>query len=181
MSETKPKLTSRNVAIVLGIICIVLLVSLVGAFAYYVPTVNDKNNTISSLKTENSSDVSLINELNGNISKLNDNITELQNIANLNESVVLFNFSSPYPYYYSWRNTIENAGYLWVSVSSTGDTIVEITYSFQSLNYDSQVDVGTNGTSIFPILPSSLVTMGILNGTNMEVTLMTTVTAIYYY
>jgi predicted PurR-regulated permease PerM len=52
-SQTIPKkLVSRNVAIALGIICIILVVGVVGAFAYYMPMINDKNNTISSLNTQ---------------------------------------------------------------------------------------------------------------------------------
>lgn len=62
MSEKK--VVRRNVAIALGIICIVLLVGLVGAFAYYMPMINDKNNTISSLNSH-------ITDANNEISNLN--------------------------------------------------------------------------------------------------------------
>lgn len=58
MNETKPngtapkKIVSRNVVIALGIICIILGVSLVGTFAYYVPVMNDQNNKINSLNSQ---------------------------------------------------------------------------------------------------------------------------------
>ena len=82
MSETKPsqtitkKMVSRNVAIALGIICIILVVGLVGAFAYYILTMNDKNNTISSLNTQ----ISQLTTNNTNFqSWLDGNITAYDN------------------------------------------------------------------------------------------------------
>jgi septal ring factor EnvC (AmiA/AmiB activator) len=70
MSETKPKkMVGRSVAVALGAICIVLVVvGLVGAVAYVMPTLNDKDNTISSL--------------NLSISQSNTNNTNLQNQNN---------------------------------------------------------------------------------------------------
>jgi len=63
--STKPKrMIGRNVAIALGLVCIILAVGLIGVFAYYAPTINDKNNMISSLDAQ--------------ISKLNSNVTDLQ-------------------------------------------------------------------------------------------------------
>ena len=53
-SETKPKkIVRRSVAIAIGIICIILAVGLVGAFAYYMPIVNDKNSMITDLQNLN--------------------------------------------------------------------------------------------------------------------------------
>jgi hypothetical protein len=63
--DAKPrKFVRRSVAITLGIICILLAASLIGACAYFVPMVNDKNNTISSLNAQISSRQSEISELN---------------------------------------------------------------------------------------------------------------------
>jgi len=63
MSEKK--LVSRNVALALGIICIILVVvGLVGAVTYIIPMINDKNSMISSLNTQ--------------ISQLTTNNTNLQ-------------------------------------------------------------------------------------------------------
>jgi len=65
MDETKPKkMVGRNVAIALGIICLVLLAGLVGGLGYFTQVINDKNNTISSLNSQ--------------ISQLHSNITDLQ-------------------------------------------------------------------------------------------------------
>jgi hypothetical protein len=53
-SETKPKrMVRRSVVIALGIICIILAVSLVGAFEYFTPIINDKNSMIASLQNQN--------------------------------------------------------------------------------------------------------------------------------
>jgi hypothetical protein len=64
MSEKK--VVRRSVAVGLGMICVVVVAGLVGAFAYYhyTPIINDKDNTISSLNTE--------------ISQLNSTILSLQ-------------------------------------------------------------------------------------------------------
>jgi hypothetical protein len=133
------------------------------------------------VETDNLTIQSLTNQMANLQDQLNDNITNLQNIANLNEStVVLVSLPRVEPYFEEWGNTFENAGYLWVRVFATADTTVEVTYSFQSLNYDNQVDAGTNGTAIFPILPSSLVTMEIGNSTTPNGTI-ANVTATYYY
>jgi len=49
MSEKK--VVSRNIAIVLGIVCIILTVSLVGAVANYTLKINDLNSQIQKLQT----------------------------------------------------------------------------------------------------------------------------------
>jgi len=84
--STKPRrIISRNVAIALGLVCIILAVSLTGTFAYYAPMISDKNNTISSLnnqmassKIQISNQNNTISSLYAQISKLNSNITSLQ-------------------------------------------------------------------------------------------------------
>lgn len=69
------KTVGRNVAIAMGIICITLvIVGWVGAFAYYTPIINDKDNTISSLNSQisqlTSNDTNLQTWLTGNASLL---------------------------------------------------------------------------------------------------------------
>jgi DNA-binding transcriptional ArsR family regulator/uncharacterized coiled-coil protein SlyX len=100
------KVFGRAVAIALGIICIILAAALVGAFAYYVPMVNSKDSTISSLNSEvmnlqnqiasdNTSMVSLQNQ----IDSLQSQITELEKnassdnaaTANLNSTLTSLN------------------------------------------------------------------------------------------
>jgi hypothetical protein len=62
------KMVRRSVAIALGIICLILVASLVGAFAYYMPMINDKNDTIMSL--------------NSRVSQLSYSVTNLQSQNN---------------------------------------------------------------------------------------------------
>jgi DNA-binding transcriptional ArsR family regulator/flagellar basal body-associated protein FliL len=65
-SETKPKkVVGRSVAIALGIICILLIAGLGGAFAYYTMVIHSKENELASA--------------NNTISQLNNNVTNLQN------------------------------------------------------------------------------------------------------
>jgi hypothetical protein len=80
------KIAGRVVAIALGIICIVLAAALVGAFAYYVPLTNEKDNTIHFLNTQISQLESNITDLqsqlasdNSTINSLISNLTRLQN------------------------------------------------------------------------------------------------------
>lgn len=63
MSEKK--VVKRSIAITLGIICIILVVGLVGAIAFYMPVINEKNSTISSLNSQ-------ITDANKEISQLNE-------------------------------------------------------------------------------------------------------------
>jgi hypothetical protein len=64
-TSAKPRrMVGKNVAIALGLVCIILAVDLIGVFAYYAPMLSDKNNMISSLDAL--------------ISKLNSNVTNLQ-------------------------------------------------------------------------------------------------------
>lgn len=64
MSEKK--MVTRSVAIGLGIICIILVVGFVGAFAIYMPALARANSLTSSLQTQNSQ---LQIQLNGNVSQ----------------------------------------------------------------------------------------------------------------
>jgi prefoldin subunit 5 len=87
MSEKK--MVSRGVFVALGIICIILIAGLAGAFAYYV---TGKNNTISSLNTQVSSKDSQISQLNAQIWDKNNTIFTLNSqIAQLNSSVTNLN------------------------------------------------------------------------------------------
>jgi hypothetical protein len=90
--KREKKVVGRTVAIALGIICIALAATLIGAIAYYMPMINDKNNTISSLDAQ--------------ISQLHSNVTSLQKqIASLNSTIM----SDPS----AWVNmTVTVEGYL---------------------------------------------------------------------
>jgi hypothetical protein len=90
MSEKK--MVRRSVAVALGTICIILAVSLVGAFAYYTPIINDKNSMITNLQNQNEQLQTYLNGSNTLLSQtqtwLVDNVTyyTIQN-ANLQTQI----------------------------------------------------------------------------------------------
>ena len=200
MNETKPKKTvSRNVVITLGIICIVL----VALIAYFTVTGISATNSYNNLQNQNKQlqawlvgNETILNQtqtwLTGNETLLNqirDNNTGLQSILNLNESTVLLNNYTidGAPYGEGWNYSFNYAGYLLVSAVSTIGGTIELSYTFQSLNYDSQMDFGGNGTAIFPVLPSSTVELQVAYtgpiplASDITVPLVTTINATYYY
>ena len=130
MNETKPretkpkKMVSRNVAIALGIVCIILVVGLLGAILQ-----------ISSLN-----------------SRVND-LTDIANLDKsevwVNDTTVTQTASN----YTSWFFTPRYAGYVSVNVqsSTTSNTYVRVIYIFDGIYYDNQTGVGTGGTAVFPV------------------------------
>jgi hypothetical protein len=127
----------RSLAIALGIICIVLMAA-VAAFSL---VINGKDNAIDSL---NSQVIDLRTTLYFG--------KEMHWIENLT-------VGQPAGSYSSWTFRADNAGYVsvWV-LSDTNNTYVRVIYTcayVPTLHYDNQVNVGTNGTVCFPVLPSS--------------------------
>jgi CRISPR/Cas system CMR-associated protein Cmr5 small subunit len=151
----------------------------------------DKNSMISSLETLELNLTSQLNRAYTNISQLNDMMTNLQNVVNLDQSEVMGGrFEQQMPYIESWGNWIPTsnpsaglifkyAGYLSIEVSATADTTVELTYEFQGFYYSYKVDIGTNGTAIFPVLPSPKV-MLTFNSTKPYESTVTDWTTYYY-
>ena len=164
MSEKK--VVGRGVAIGLGIICILLAVGLVGAIANYASIINGKDNTISSL---------------------NSQVSDITSTLNLGKSTVWVNdetLNQPSGSYTNWSPAFSTsyAGYISVQVhtSTTSNTYVRVIYTSHGVYYDNQIGVGTGGTAVFPILPSSSIDVRIgnsnwLNGATE------TVTITYYY
>ena len=96
MSETKErKVAGKSVVIVLGIACMILVGSLIGVFAYYVPMVDSKDITISSLNSQianlqnqTASDNASISNLQNQIDSLRSQIAQLQeNASSQNETI----------------------------------------------------------------------------------------------
>jgi len=99
MNETKPKkVVSRNVAIALGIICIVLIASLAGAFAYYVSTHNHSNSEYDTLQSR--------------VNGLTDEVNGDKNIVLINQIIILeSNFTSLHV-------LVNETGWLLITVTS---------------------------------------------------------------
>jgi cell division protein FtsB len=174
MSETKvneKKVVGRNVAIALGIICILLI----AVMAYFSVTGISAQNSYSNLQNQNSQ---LQTWLNGNetlLSQTQYNNTNLQNqvndlIDNLNlnkSSICIYNnsehslpvtFTSSFVIgdYDLFLNSADetNIGIAIVHISSSYDTYVTTTFSSHGYDFINERHVGMNGTAAFAILPS---------------------------
>src|SRR5271157_3902918 len=147
MSEKK--IVSRNVAIALGIICIILVASLAGTIAI----LDSRDSTISSLQNENTTLQRQADELNG--------------IANLS-GIELWqwgaNVSISPASHSSWNFSAGYAGYLIVLVNSsqnsTSDIYVRVAWSYKEVvDYDSTTNGGVVKCPILPC-PNVMITVG---------------------
>jgi cell division protein FtsL len=220
MSEKK--VVGRNVAIGIGIICIILAVGLVGVIANYTSMINGKDNTIaskdsqigslnsqitdkdntisslnsqivtkdntiSSLNSQITSKDSQISSLNSQGSSLQSQVDNLNGIVNLAKSTVWKNgetISQPASSYTHWTPAFSAsyAGYVsvWVQTSTTTNTYVRVIYTAYGVNYDQQINVGTSGTAVFPLLPCSNIDIRVGNS-NLMNGATETVTITYHY
>lgn len=201
------KVVSRNVAIGLSVVCVVLSVGLVIALAVYLPT----NTQIESLNAQVAQDSQTINGLNARIAALDSQVSSLNssnsNVAYLQrqisdlgqqltnyENILAFNVSSifvnnqdfsmdPSTNATIWNQperSFQYAGYVTVVVqSSSPTTFVELSYNSLGVVYDSVVTVGTSRTTSFPILPGTIIIS--LGNTEASTTVTGTVTATYYF
>lgn len=169
-------MTSKNVK-VLGIICIVLLVSLIAVTAYFevlvVGSLNseiaDRDSQIAELTFMNSSAHERVNEL-------QDEVNDLNEIIHLHKSRVIYDTSSiitvpPFsgldlPAFFidsdhNWvdggmdlGNHFDFAGYIVVQISSTSDsTYINYTCASTRGTFNLLRDIGVSGTTSFPVLP----------------------------
>jgi hypothetical protein len=107
------KVARRSVAIVLSMICMVLAASLVGAFAYYIPLTNDKNNTISSLNSRVMSlqnqtvydNITMVN-LQSQIDTLKSQIAELENKVS-SDNATIVNLRNQLNWLLNWSTSLQ--------------------------------------------------------------------------
>ena len=168
MSEPKvneKKVVGRDIAIALGIICIVVVAGLVGAFAYYV---NDKNKTISSLNTQ-------YYQLYSNFRNLTDQVNDLNDILNFGKYEFWTNgwitVNQPAGSYSSWNHSVPYAGAIsvWVTPLINGTWFrVLWYYRWSDIQYDNQTygiqepESDLQGAA-FPVLPTSNVEIRVGN------------------
>ena len=207
-SETKPKkMVGRNVALTIGIVCVVLLViSLVGAFAYYTPIIDDKDNRISSLNSQTVLLNTQVSKENNTISSLNNQLATLQgqvsNIRMLGTENSTVWIQTSYDYVtqgsqltyqiaaiYTSNSAIippsqniSSPGYVSVLVSSNS-TSTNVQYVWAASNgtligLDQVIQVGLYGIAIFPVQPT---TFAYIAFTSPLGTSSFTVTATYHY
>jgi len=117
MNEIEQRWKFRDIAIALGIICVILVVSLAGVIVYYVSVVNSKDKTI---QTDNNQ----ISSLSSQVSGLNyiENLQSIETLFNQNVSVqasaraMVYNFYANYSGYVSVRMEGLNLTSTWVEV-----------------------------------------------------------------
>ena len=179
------KIVSRNVALSLGIICVVLT----ALIAYFTATgisaqrsYNDLQNQNKQLQTWLNGNETLLSQTQNNNTNLQNQVNNFTDILNLGKSTTLYNGTITVV-----ANTLEltilqestpYAGYATVHVSSSIDvTVTPVWDYYPILRYQNDINVGSNGTAIFPVLPSGFVVyFSTLNSTDTA-----NVTITYYY
>jgi uncharacterized coiled-coil protein SlyX len=202
-APTQKQVVNRTMVIALGLACVVLAAGLVGSIAFYMPMVNslqvqitEKNSTISSLNSTISSLNSTISSLNQQISALQNNLNQ-NNVTALNQqislltSLLLLNESEYLVDNQAgsldaganatvFADALFYAGYVSVAVQSdSSTTYIELAYYSFGVNYDNNVTVGTSGTAVFPVLPTT-VEISVGNTETVD-SVNATLTATYYY
>lgn len=149
MSETKPsgtvlfetkrgKVVGRNVAIALGIICLILIAALgVVAYMSYSPTtglqsqlnqLQDTYNTYVASHHHTDSEYDSLNSQNTNLQNQVNDLTSTLNLAKSEVWVTSQTVSQPAGTYNFWTHSTTYAGYVRVSVesSTTDKTYIEV-------------------------------------------------------
>lgn len=203
MSEKK--LVNRNIAIALGLVCIVLLSGLIVVVAMGIGGTSDsqtisslqaqitnKDTTIASLNSQIASLQNSLNNQNSNnatdntaeIDQLNSQVAYYVSVSSLNESDPMISSQSftqdPSANTVIWQDAVNYAGYVAVTVqASSNTTYIQTDYIYSGVNYNQTITVGTSGTAYFPVLPGLLdINLGNMEPTNTNAG---TVSAIYYY
>lgn len=207
MGETKPtdtklseptprKVVGRNVAVALGIICIILIASLgVVIYMAYSPAlststtslqsqINDLNSTYNSYVSAHTHTNDEFNSLNSQNTNLQNQVNDLTSTLNLTKSdvwVTSQTVSQPAGTYNFWTHSATYAGYVRVNVesSTTDKTYIKVLWSSYGVNYDYSLPVGVGGTGVFPVLPSSVEVR--VGNSNVLGGATETVTITYYY
>ncbi len=206
----KKRTNWRNLATALMMVCIVLLASVIGVIAYYLPTVSDlnsqiaeKDNAIAELNTNATSlsqqALALQNEINqkdSEITDLEDTVDYLNELTEyyvgllmLNASATLISPTAIQPLnasesvmIYSYEYGLEYAGYVGVGVESTSNTTyVQLLYNYKTVEFNQNVTVGKSGTAYFPVLPAVIEIWVGNTDTYTGDLVNATVSATYYY
>ena len=203
MSEKK--LVNRNIAIALGLVCIVLLSGLIVVVALGIGGTSDsqtinslqaqianKDTTIASLNSQITSLQNSLNNQNSNnatdntaeIDQLNSQVAYYYSVSHLNESDPMISSQTftqdPSANTVIWQDAVNYAGYIAVTAqASSNTTYIQTDYIYSGVNYNQTITVGTSGTAYFPVLPGMLdINLGNMEPTNSNTG---TVSAIYYY
>jgi uncharacterized coiled-coil protein SlyX len=197
----------KNMSLALLMVCIVLLASVVGILAFYLPTIDSLNTqvaekdasiadltaNVTSLSSQVSSLQATVNQYSNTIKSLNDTASYLNSLSEYYFGLLYMNASE---YLFTQRDftmnanesitvyqgVLEYAGYASVTVqSSSNTTYVQLFYSYKGWNYDQNFTLGESGTAYFPVLPAG-VTINIGNtDISTSDSVNGTATAFYYY
>ena len=206
---SKKRTNYRNLVTALMMVCIVLLASVIGVIAYYLPTVSDldsqiaeKDLTISELNTNATSLANQVSDLQDDIDQKDSEITDLEDTVDyLNElteyylGLLMMNASSPLvtstaltldpnnsTRIYRYEYGLDYAGYVSVSVESTSNTTyVQLLYTYKAVEFNQNVTVGESGTAYFPVLPAVIEIWVGNTDTYTGDLVNATVSAAYYY
>ena len=116
----------------------------------------------------------------------NEQYQSLLNIVNLADSTIWVNdqtVSQGAGAYSTWTVSASYAGYVSVYVqnSTVAGIQVEVIYSSYGVNYNQEITVSAGSSAVFPVLPSSSITIGVGNGLYFGYGATETVTVEYYY
>jgi hypothetical protein len=143
MSEKKK--VDRNIAITLGIVCIILIAGMGGLTAFYTSIVSDRDNTVSSLESQ--------------IANLEDQVGNLRNIVDLKVMRVIADnqtITGDQNGEFYWHFDASCSGYVSVTIYDSTDNPTSVTVAYTNFGdeYLVQKGVSTNGTAAFPIMAS---------------------------
>jgi len=207
MKPSKKGTNWKNLALASILVTIVLLASLAGVIAVYVPLA--VNSATDNLNTQLAEKDANITALNANITSLNAQISSLQSRINsntetiselryanqlLNSQIASYLLLNTTTYIYTEEQLTQNAsesttifqdvlnfaGYVGVTVQSTSNTTyVQLYYAYKGVDFHQNVTTATSGTAYFPILPT-VITINVGN-TYTGDTVNATVSVVYYH
>jgi|GEM_PF-3479100 hypothetical protein len=170
------KVVGRNVAISLGIICIILVAGISGIAVMLNNNIAQHNDYVLNHSYTNDK----YSNLNASLYAIDSQLDDLTSIVHLENSTTVYdvgqqielpaNFSTePDIGEYGLSSTPpfgEYAGIAYVEISSNrSDTYVNVTYTaknvFPQFNYTVETDIGTSGTLAFPVLPAEMINLRI--------------------
>jgi hypothetical protein len=212
MTHEAALLKKKNKQVIaLAVICVVLAAGLVGVIAFYQPAqTNDPQATIDALEQQiamfrlNQTDIapylaqiaSLQSQLqqytdqNDTITQLASDILNYQQLLALQKTGILYAQNTltqnPNTATTLWTGTTNYAGYVTVQVTSSdaNSTYAQVLYKFGDNNFNYNQTIGTSGTVIFPVLPSTEVDSFkvLIGNTQTDIAnATTTVSATFYF
>jgi hypothetical protein len=183
MSEKK--MVSRNVAIVLGLACIVLAAGL-GVVAYSATSLRDQLNELNASYQSYQSTHSYNNSQYNILSDIANDLNLKLYLAEYTDWVYNQTVSQPPNSFTVWTFSAEYAGFVVISVLSSNETatLCNLAYSIDNVNFNQtqvvQTLVGVPNSATFPILPYEFISVGVGNS-NLLNGATETVTVTYWY